>query len=131
MARAEAGGRLLLVDDDREATEELAELLGSYGLDVTVAPDPATAMARAAQERPDWAVIDLELGDESGVTLATGLRARWPDMGIAFLSGRPLAPAELARLGTTPPPVLTKPLRIDALLALLRPASRDLHRFGC
>jgi DNA-binding NarL/FixJ family response regulator len=62
--------RLLIVDDSPEVLELTRELLGRQGLTVVgVALDSAGALAHAAEQRPDVALVDIDLGGESGFEL--------------------------------------------------------------
>lgn len=62
--------RLLIVDDSPEVLELTCELLGRQGLTVVgVALDSAGALAHAAEQRPDVALVDIDLGGESGFEL--------------------------------------------------------------
>ena len=73
-AATPAGRRILLVDDNRDAADSLALLLGLEGHDVRVAyaGRPAIEVAHAFQ--PEIAVLDLGLPDLSGYDVARLLR---------------------------------------------------------
>jgi two-component system CheB/CheR fusion protein len=69
-APAAAGGyrpRVLLVDDNRDATELLSMFLEERGIDAAAARTGAQALERAAALRPDVVVLDLGLPDMDGV----------------------------------------------------------------
>jgi CheY-like chemotaxis protein len=66
--------RVLLVDDNRNAVEMLAEGLREAGLEVTVAYDGPEALKRAAESPPDVAVLGVGLPLMDGYELATRLR---------------------------------------------------------
>ena len=51
------------------------------------ATNAAEALAVAAKVRPDVALVDLFLGDESGAELCERLRAERPEMGVLLMSG--------------------------------------------
>lgn len=100
--------RVLVVDDDPDCAEELAELLECYGCTVIVANSVATARLAFADNHIDLAVIDLVLGAESGLVLAHEWFGR-NDIRIVLLSGRTLTPSEKASFFGTPPQLLLKP----------------------
>jgi DNA-binding NarL/FixJ family response regulator len=62
--------RLLIVDDSPEVLALAGELLARQGLDVVgTALDGAAALRSAADQRPDVALVDIDLGAESGFEL--------------------------------------------------------------
>jgi two-component system, NarL family, nitrate/nitrite response regulator NarL len=69
--------RCLIVDDNASLREELRGLLAEQGLDVVGgAGSGAEAFRQIAELRPDVALIDIDLGGESGLELARRLRER-------------------------------------------------------
>jgi two-component system response regulator RegA len=79
--------RCLVIDDDADFRAALSAALGRRGYAVMAAADGAAALACAAAEMPDDAVLDLRLGDESGLALIAPLLARNPAMRIVVLTG--------------------------------------------
>jgi DNA-binding NarL/FixJ family response regulator len=73
--------RLLIIDDSSDFRAAARGLLEREGIDVVaVASTSAEALARARELRPDVALIDIDLGEESGVDVAWKLaRAAHPD----------------------------------------------------
>src|SRR3954469_13171274 len=67
--------RCLIVDDNASLREELRGLLVEQGLDVVGgAGSAADAHRQIAELRPDVALIDIDLGGDSGLELARQLR---------------------------------------------------------
>jgi DNA-binding NarL/FixJ family response regulator len=63
--------RLLIVDDSPDVLALTRELLSRQGITVVgVAQDGDSALRCAADERPDVALVDIDLGGESGFELA-------------------------------------------------------------
>jgi signal transduction histidine kinase len=74
-APEQGGGlRVLVVDDNQDAADSLAELLGALGYRPTVAYDPAHAIALAAGSMPQVAILDIGLPGMDGFELAGHLR---------------------------------------------------------
>src|SRR6476660_3409872 len=69
-----AGLRLLVVDDNRDAADSLAMLLGLWGHQARVAYDGPAALRAAEAEPPDAVLLDLALPGRSGYHLAEDLR---------------------------------------------------------
>jgi CheY-like chemotaxis protein len=66
--------RLLIVDDNAQFLRAARDLLEREGMDVVaVASTSAEALERAAEVRPDVALVDVVLGEESGLDLAQRL----------------------------------------------------------
>jgi len=85
-----AGLRILVVEDNYDAAETLAEFLRLGGHDVTVAFDGATAITTAESFEPDVVVSDIGLpGHVDGYGVARALRAsaRFARLHLIALSG--------------------------------------------
>jgi DNA-binding NarL/FixJ family response regulator len=68
--------RCLLVDDNALYLREARDLLERQGMNVIgVASNGAEALAIAAADRPDFALVDVDLGVESGLDVARALAA--------------------------------------------------------
>ena len=77
----------LLVDDEENLAQNLAEALTAAGHDVVVTHSAADALAQ--NRRVHTAVLDYRLPDGSGLDVARQLRARDPSLQILFISGYP------------------------------------------
>lgn len=66
--------RILVVDDNVDAADMLAELLTIDGHDVKVAYSGQQALERAAQFQPKYVFLDIGLPDMSGYQVATQMR---------------------------------------------------------
>jgi CheY-like chemotaxis protein len=67
---------VLVVDDNQDAADMIAEVLSLEGHDVRVAPDGPTALDLATGFRPQVAVLDIGLPVMDGHELALRLRDR-------------------------------------------------------
>ena len=89
-APAQGGGpRVLVVDDNQDAADSLADLLGALGYSASVAYDPAHAIAEAAKAMPQVAILDIGLPGMDGFELAAHLRRlpRGDGLKLIALSG--------------------------------------------
>jgi PAS domain S-box-containing protein len=75
-ARTRRSARVLVVDDNVDAAQSLAELVRLFGHDVEIAYDGPTAVAKVAQHHPEIVLCDLGLPGMSGYEVAQALRAR-------------------------------------------------------
>lgn len=69
------GVRILVVDDNQDAADLLADLLGVLGYSVSVAYDPGHAIALAGAAMPQVAILDIGLPGMDGFELAGHLRS--------------------------------------------------------
>lgn len=81
--------RALIVDDEPQAVERVAELL-AIETDVEVVGafgGPREALERAAGLEPDVAFVDMQMPDMDGLTLARALRGSTRGLDIVFITG--------------------------------------------
>ena len=110
-------GRILLVDDSVAFRERLARAFRERHFEVATAGNYAEAMGAASQHRPDYAVVDLRMPGESGLTLVRDLKQLDESIRILMLSGfGSIATAiDAVRLGAVN--FLPKPADADDILA--------------
>ncbi|MGO9891989.1 MAG: response regulator [Solirubrobacteraceae bacterium] len=71
--------RCLIVDDNQRFAQTARELLQEDGIDVLAVAGGSEEAVRLARElRPDLALVDIDLGEESGLDVARRLRADEP-----------------------------------------------------
>jgi len=74
--RSEVGGRrVLVVEDDADGAQALADLMRLTGYTVEVAYDGVTAIEKAWASRPDIVLCDIGLPGMNGYDVARELRA--------------------------------------------------------
>lgn len=66
---------LLVVDDDEPFRSRLIRALRERGFDATGAGSSAEALAAAEKDAPELALVDLKLGDRSGLDVVKALKA--------------------------------------------------------
>jgi len=79
--------RILVVDDNRDCADSLAELLHRHGADVVVRYDGARALDALKTFRPSVALVDIGMPEMDGYELARRLRATGRDLTIISLTG--------------------------------------------
>jgi CheY-like chemotaxis protein len=82
--------RVLLVDDETDWLFMGALYLRECGYEVITANDASSAMARAAEMRPDVILLDLNLCDGIGLTLMKLLATTRPQVPILIYTGKEL-----------------------------------------
>jgi len=108
---------LLIVDDDEVFRTRLARAFRERGYEVRTAGDHPEAMARAREESPEMAVVDLRMPGSSGLELVRDLVALDPATRVVVLTGYgSIATAiEAVRIGATY--YVAKPADVDDILA--------------
>jgi len=114
--------RVLLVDDEVEFVDALAERMRARGLEVDTANDGQTAIGLAAKARYDAIVLDLAMPGMDGMQTLEGLRADNPNLQIILLTGQGTVQTavEATKLGAMD--FLEKPTAIEDLLVKIRKA---------
>ncbi|CAD1791112.1 DNA-binding response regulator [Xanthomonas arboricola pv. juglandis] len=109
----------LLVDDDTLYLRTLQRSLARRGVDTLTATDAASALSTARSALPDFALIDLKLGHDSGLSLIQPLREIRADMRILLVTGyASIATAvEAIKLGADD--YLPKPANIPTIMRAL------------
>src|SRR3546814_1879218 len=77
---------LLIVEDDAVFLVRLAHAMERRGFTVRTAESVADGMAAAREDAPNFAIVDLRLGEGSGLDVASALREVKPDTRIIVLT---------------------------------------------
>ena len=119
---------ILIVDDDRETVESLAELAKADGFTVAKADCLRSARAHLVRQTPDVLLTDLQLPDGEGTSLVADLESPENTEVVVFTGHASMESAIRAlRAGATD--YLLKPVDIARLKSILDrvPRSQDLH----
>ncbi len=84
---ADAGLRILVVDDDRSTRTLLRRLLTTEGYAVDEAPDGPSALEMVAALPPDLLLLDIMMPGQDGLDVLQGLR-RTSDVPVILLSAK-------------------------------------------
>jgi CheY-like chemotaxis protein len=74
VAAASKGRRILIVDDNRDAAETLADLAGLWGFEAQAVFDGATGLQVARDTRPGMILLDISMPGMSGFEVARSIR---------------------------------------------------------
>lgn len=125
--QANAGVRVLLIEDEAMLREALAASLAARGYEVLQAGDGSTALAMFEQEKPDFVILDLMLPDIGGEALCRQFR-ECSSVPILMLTAKAAEDDMLNGLQLGADDYMTKPFslrelaaRMEAILRRCRP----------
>ena len=110
---------LLLVDDDAPLLRRLERAMAQRGYIVSTAESVAAGIAAAKHAPPAYAVVDLRLGDGSGLDVVSALRDSRPDARIIVLTGYGNIATAVAAVKAGAVDYLPKPADADQIMAAL------------
>lgn len=117
---------VLIVDDDADAAEALAEAASLRGYRVRVAYDGNEGVAAVSQRLPDLILLDVEMPGLDGPGMALELiasNAGREEIPIILVSGTPSLERVVEEVGT--PYYLRKPFRFRDLVEIVERALRE------
>lgn len=122
---AEDQPTLLLVDDDDVFRGVLAAALARRGFSVMAAADAESALQLAVANPPEYAVLDLKMPGQSGLTLIQSLKQLDEETRIIILTGYASisTAVEAIKLGATH--YLAKPVDADEIVAAFHRSDGD------
>jgi two-component system, OmpR family, response regulator len=119
-------GRVLIVEDDPDIREMVAEYLGGQGYDVHQAESGSDMRETIERNLPDVVLLDVRLPGEDGLTLARYLRERY-DVGIIMVTAANGVVDRVVGLEIGADDYVTKPFDPRELLARLKSVMRRLQ----
>jgi two-component system response regulator RegA len=122
----DASRSLLVVDDDPPFRNRLARAMEKRGFDVVAVDSVAMGIEVAQESAPVFAVVDLRLGDGSGLDVVAALRDARPDSRIVVLTGYGNIATAVAAVKAGAVDYLPKPADADAVEAALLADGRPL-----
>jgi PAS domain S-box-containing protein len=115
-------GRVLIVDDNEDLVGTLKDVLAPHGFDVTTAARGDEALAIAAAEGFDVAIVDVKLPDASGVDLIRPLRESAPQSEVVLITGFASVDAAIGALRSGAFAFVLKSFRPEELISTVAQA---------
>lgn len=109
----------LIVDDDVLYSRTLQRALARHGVETRLAHDAATALVLAREATPDFALVDLKLGEDSGLALIAPLREVDARMRILLVTGYASVATAVESIKRGADDYLPKPATVPAILRAL------------
>ncbi len=86
--------KVLLVDDEKEFLDTMAERMEARDMNVTTTTSPKEALKKAQEESYDAIILDLMMPEMDGLETLKELKKKNPDMQVILLTGH-AKPADL------------------------------------
>lgn len=112
-------GTCLVIDDDENFRLTLGRALEKKRYTVLRAGSIADAVSQAQRQRPDYAVIDLKIGRESGLDCLEALKRINPDIRMLILTGYSSIATAVSAIKKGAVNYACKPLGVEEILAIL------------
>jgi CheY-like chemotaxis protein len=111
---------ILVVDDDVPILVLMQNLLREFGFDAATAASGQQALEEVRKQAPNLILLDKNMPGMSGRDVIEALRAegRADGIPVLILSGEPVEPDELHRLGVTG--AILKPFDLPKLIETIR-----------
>ena len=117
--------RVLIVEDEVGMASFIEKGLRSRGYTTKVLKDGASALSVASDNDFDLAILDLGLPDTDGLSVLRELRRRGEKMPVLILTARDDTRDMVEGLDAGAGDYITKPFKLDELLARIRVQLRD------
>ncbi len=113
---------VLLVDDETALRAGLGEELRREGHSVLEAGSSEEAFAHLGREVVDLVLLDLKLGEESGLDILRAIREDWPDTAVVMLTAFGMVETAVEALKLGAYDFIQKPFDITKLLVTMKNA---------
>lgn len=111
---------VLVVDDEPALGDLVAMALRYEGWLVTAACDGASAIKKAADEKPDIVVLDIMLPDMSGLDVLHELHRIRPELPVLLLTAKDTIEDRIAGLSAGGDDYVTKPFNVEEMVLRMR-----------
>ena len=115
--------RLLVVDDDVDFADSLADLMRAENFDVTVAYDGSAAVQVASREAFDLTLIDVQMPGKNGVDSLVEIRRNSPEARVVMMTGYSVPELLDRALAEGAAGVMYKPLNFDRIREIINHSS--------
>ncbi|PXA96246.1 DNA-binding response regulator [Nostoc sp. 3335mG] len=117
-----------IVDEEPSVCEGLSVLFRLEGFQTTFSLDPVHFLAALDRRRVDVAIINLAIGEESGLPLLRRVKSMRNGTPVIMLANSPQLEAAVTAMKLGATDVVSKPIDSEHLLGVVRDAlRRDVH----
>jgi two-component system OmpR family response regulator len=114
--------KILLVDDEKEFVDALAERMRARDMDVTAVTTAKDALSKADEETYDAIILDLQMPEMDGIEALKRIKEKNPDMQIILLTGHATVEKSVTAMKLGAMDLLEKPTDIETLTEKIKEA---------
>jgi signal transduction histidine kinase len=118
---------VLVVDDDRALAKNIAEIVEALAVEVDVAGDAASALARMKARPYGVVLVDVRLPDADGISLVERIRAHSPHSEVVLITGDATVDSAVKAVRMGAFAYVLKPFSPPELLETVRRALQTVH----
>lgn len=119
--------KVLIIDDDAVFARLLSRSLQTRGFDLSTAHNAEDGLAAAIANQPDHVLLDMKLGEESGLDLIPQLCQVLPDVRLIVLTAYASIPTTVEAMRRGAVDYLCKPVDADSVVKALTVKTADLE----
>ena len=116
------GEKVLLVDDEQDLLDAMAERMRIQGLDVSTTTSAWDALEKAEAESYDAIVMDLMMPEMDGLKALRAIKEVKPDLQVILLTGMATMEKEIEATNLGAMDLMEKPPDLKALVEKIRRA---------
>ena len=115
-------GDILIVDDERDIRELIADILEDEGFSTRLAGNSDDAMKAVADQQPALLILDIWLKDSNmdGIDILKAVKRDYPDVPVVIISGHGNIEIAVAAIKQGAYDFIEKPFNIEQLLVVIR-----------
>ena len=114
--------RILIVDDETDFLEIMAERMSARGIEVATAPSAQEALRQVEAGSFDAVILDLKMPEVDGLETLKAIKARQPEAQVILLSGQASLQDGIAAMKLGALDFLEKPADMNVLMEKIRKA---------
>jgi len=117
--------KVLLVDDEREFVDTLAERMRSRGMDVATSESGIEALELIDKESYDVVVLDLQMPGMDGLEVLARIKSRQPEVQVVLLTGHATVEKGVEAMKRGALEFLEKPIDLSVLAEVIHQAKAE------
>jgi len=114
--------KVLLVDDEKEFIETLAERMQNRGMEVSATTSAVEALKMAEEESYDAIILDLKMPEMDGIEVLAALKEKNPELQVILLTGHATVQKGIEAMKLGAMDFLEKPFDIKVLSEKIKKA---------
>lgn len=123
--------KILVVDDDQDLRDNLVEILGNAGFELSAAENGETAMTALARENFDLVLLDSIMPGMGGMEALPQIKRLYPSIKIIMLTAFSTVDGAVEAMRKGADDYITKPFKIADLLVTVRRALEEAKFVSC